>query len=122
MVAAGFVTAGTTSYAQVFVDGIECGIGPTSGTIDPDNGGAVANTLFVVASKSGSTLEPNIFNQYFFERARQVLGRHPGDLLAGIIEETSAFPSWPRLKTCRGDGREGFLTGVVHVGISSHLL
>lgn len=29
----------------------------------------IAKTLFVVASKSGSTLEPNIFKQYFFERA-----------------------------------------------------
>jgi transaldolase / glucose-6-phosphate isomerase len=34
----------------------------------------LANTLFVVSSKSGSTLEPNIFKQYFFERARQVVG------------------------------------------------
>src|SRR2546425_166033 len=33
-----------------------------------------ANTLFVVSSKSGSTLEPNIFKQYFFERVRQVVG------------------------------------------------
>ncbi len=31
-------------------------------------------TLFIVSSKSGGTLEPNIFKQYFFERARQVLG------------------------------------------------
>ena len=29
----------------------------------------VKNTLFIVSSKSGSTLEPNIFKQYFFERA-----------------------------------------------------
>jgi len=28
-----------------------------------------ASTLFIVSSKSGSTLEPNIFKQYFFERA-----------------------------------------------------
>src|SRR5258707_1395741 len=34
----------------------------------------LGNTLFVVSSKSGSTLEPNIFKQYFFERARQVVG------------------------------------------------
>src|SRR5258707_14938912 len=34
----------------------------------------LANTLFIVSSKSGSTLEPNIFKQYFFERARQVVG------------------------------------------------
>ena len=34
----------------------------------------IARTLFIVSSKSGSTLEPNIFKQYFFERARQVVG------------------------------------------------
>ena len=34
----------------------------------------IARTLFIVSSKSGSTLEPNIFKQYFFERAKQVVG------------------------------------------------
>ncbi len=34
----------------------------------------LASTLFIVASKSGSTLEPNIFKQYFFERAKQAIG------------------------------------------------
>ena len=34
----------------------------------------LAKTIFIVSSKSGSTLEPNIFKQYFFERARQVVG------------------------------------------------
>ncbi len=34
----------------------------------------LAKTLFVVSSKSGSTLEPNIFKQYFFERVGQVVG------------------------------------------------
>jgi len=34
----------------------------------------IAKTLFVVSSKSGTTLEPNIYKQYFFERAKQVLG------------------------------------------------
>lgn len=33
-----------------------------------------AETLFIVASKSGSTLEPNIFNQYFFDLASRALG------------------------------------------------
>jgi transaldolase/glucose-6-phosphate isomerase len=33
-----------------------------------------ANTLFIVSSKSGTTLEPNIFQEYFFERASRVLG------------------------------------------------
>ena len=31
-------------------------------------------TLFIVSSKSGSTLEPNIFKAYFFERVKQALG------------------------------------------------
>lgn len=34
----------------------------------------LGNTIFIVSSKSGSTLEPNIFKQYFFERAKQVVG------------------------------------------------
>jgi transaldolase/glucose-6-phosphate isomerase len=33
-----------------------------------------ASTIFIVSSKSGSTLEPNIFKQYFFERAKQAVG------------------------------------------------
>ncbi|WKZ18108.1 MAG: bifunctional transaldolase/phosoglucose isomerase [Candidatus Jettenia sp. CY-1] len=32
------------------------------------------NTLFIVSSKSGSTLEPNIFKQYFFDRVTQLVG------------------------------------------------
>ena len=31
-------------------------------------------TLFIVSSKSGGTLEPNILKQYFFERVQQALG------------------------------------------------
>ena len=34
----------------------------------------LANTLFIVPSKSGTTLEPNIFKQYFFELVRQAVG------------------------------------------------
>ncbi len=34
-----------------------------------------AKTLFIVASKSGSTLEPNIFKQYFFDVAEKALGK-----------------------------------------------
>jgi len=31
-------------------------------------------TLFIVSSKSGSTLEPNIFKKYFFERTKEIVG------------------------------------------------
>jgi transaldolase/glucose-6-phosphate isomerase len=34
----------------------------------------LAKTLFVVSSKSGTTLEPNIFKQYFFDRVTQTIG------------------------------------------------
>jgi transaldolase/glucose-6-phosphate isomerase len=34
----------------------------------------LAKTLFIVSSKSGSTLEPNIFKQYFFERVKLTVG------------------------------------------------
>jgi transaldolase / glucose-6-phosphate isomerase len=33
-----------------------------------------ARVLFIVSSKSGTTLEPNIFKQYFFERTQQAVG------------------------------------------------
>jgi glucose-6-phosphate isomerase len=34
----------------------------------------LARTVFIVSSKSGSTLEPNIFKQFFYERVKQVVG------------------------------------------------
>ena len=34
----------------------------------------LSHTLFIVSSKSGGTLEPNIFKQYFFERVKQAVG------------------------------------------------
>jgi transaldolase / glucose-6-phosphate isomerase len=36
----------------------------------------LAKTLCIVASKSGSTLEPNIFKQYFFDRMQQIVGKN----------------------------------------------
>jgi transaldolase / glucose-6-phosphate isomerase len=35
----------------------------------------VAKTLFIVSSKSGSTLEPNVLKDYFFERVAEAIGR-----------------------------------------------
>jgi transaldolase/glucose-6-phosphate isomerase len=34
----------------------------------------LTRTLFIVSSKSGGTLEPNIFKQYFFDQVQQLLG------------------------------------------------
>jgi transaldolase/glucose-6-phosphate isomerase len=56
-----------------------------------------ARTLFIVSSKSGSTIEPNILKQYFFERAKAAVGAEragshfiaitdPGSKLQAIAE------------------------------------
>ena len=39
-----------------------------------ESGIDLSRTLFIVSSKSGGTLEPNILKEYFFERVKQVLG------------------------------------------------
>jgi glucose-6-phosphate isomerase len=49
----------------------------------------LANTLFIVSSKSGTTLEPNIFKQYFFERTRQVVGDEVGNRFIAITDPGS---------------------------------
>src|SRR5215470_2124084 len=53
---------------------------------------SLKTTLFVVSSKSGSTLEPNIFKQYFFERMKQVVGEAKvGEHFIAITDPGSAF-------------------------------
>jgi glucose-6-phosphate isomerase len=51
----------------------------------------LAKTLFIVSSKSGGTLEPNIFKQYFFERAgrdgsRFIAITDPGSKMQQVAE------------------------------------
>jgi transaldolase / glucose-6-phosphate isomerase len=48
-------------------------------------------TLFLVSSKSGTTLEPNIFKQYFFERAKKALGADPAKHFVAITDPGSAL-------------------------------
>src|SRR4029077_19317756 len=48
-------------------------------------------TLFLVSSKSGTTLEPNIFKQYFFERAKAALGGDPAKHFVAITDPGSAL-------------------------------
>jgi len=50
----------------------------------------LANTLFIVSSKSGTTLEPNIFMRYFFDRARQLVGsEHAGTRFMAVTDPGS---------------------------------
>jgi len=51
-----------------------------------------ARTLFIVSSKSGSTLEPNILKQYFFESAkRAVSAEQAGSQFIAITDPGSAL-------------------------------
>lgn len=50
----------------------------------------LTKTLFIVASKSGSTLEPNCFKQYFFERVAEKVGReNAGKQFVAITDPNS---------------------------------
>lgn len=49
----------------------------------------LAKTLCVVASKSGSTTEPLVFQKYFFERMRQVVGEKAGNHFVAITDPGS---------------------------------
>ncbi|MDD5560467.1 bifunctional transaldolase/phosoglucose isomerase [Candidatus Methylomirabilis sp.] len=52
----------------------------------------LANTIFIVSSKSGTTLEPNIFTQYFFERVGQVISSEKaGSRFIAITDPGSAL-------------------------------
>jgi transaldolase/glucose-6-phosphate isomerase len=49
----------------------------------------LTNSLFIVSSKSGRTLEPNIFKDYFFDRAKQVVGEEAGRRFVAITDPGS---------------------------------
>jgi len=71
----------------------------------------LANTLFFVSSKSGSTLEPNIFKQYFFERARQVVGDSVGQRFIAITDPGSKLR-----QAAESDGFRKIFLGVPGIG------
>ncbi len=49
------------------------------------------NTLFIVSSKSGSTLEPNILLDYFWAQAQEALGQEPGGRFVAVTDPGSAL-------------------------------
>ena len=48
-----------------------------------------ARTLFCVSSKSGTTLEPNIYMQYFFEETKKVVGDRAGQHFIAVTDPGS---------------------------------
>src|SRR5256714_8382581 len=72
----------------------------------------IERTLFIVSSKSGSTLEPNIFKQYFWERAKAALGE------AGTAEHFIAItdPGSSLEKMAQADRFRAVFHGVPTIG------
>jgi transaldolase/glucose-6-phosphate isomerase len=71
----------------------------------------LARTLFVVSSKSGSTLEPNIFEQYFFERARAVVGDRAASHFVAVTDPGSKLEA-----KARAAGFRRVFAGVPSIG------
>jgi transaldolase/glucose-6-phosphate isomerase len=68
-------------------------------------------TLFIVSSKSGSTLEPNIFKAYFFERAKEVLGAEAPSRFVAITDPGSKLQ-----QEATADGFRRIFPGVPSIG------
>jgi transaldolase/glucose-6-phosphate isomerase len=74
--------------------------------------GDLARTLFIVASKSGSTLEPSIFEKYFFERVSKSVGAaHAGAQFVAITDPGSKLED-----TARKKGYRRIFHGVPEIG------
>ncbi|PYS47078.1 MAG: transaldolase [Acidobacteria bacterium] len=72
----------------------------------------LAETLFIVSSKSGTTLEPNIFKQYFYERVKTVVGaERAGDRFIAITDPGSQLQ-----KTAESDRFRHIFHGVPSIG------
>src|SRR6266568_7255262 len=71
----------------------------------------IANTLFFVSSKSGTTLEPNIFKQYFFERVKEAVGDRVGNHFIAITDPGSKLR-----QEAERDGFRKIFLGVPSIG------
>lgn len=69
-------------------------------------------TLFIVASKSGSTLEPNTFKQYFFNKVSEKVGKeNAGKQFVAITDPNSKMQ-----KVAEGDGFRKIFFGNPEIG------
>jgi transaldolase/glucose-6-phosphate isomerase len=72
----------------------------------------LARTIFIVSSKSGSTLEPNIFKAYFFDRVKQTIGADKtGSRFIAVTDPGSHLE-----KEARSDGFRHIFAGVKTIG------
>ncbi|HLZ33387.1 MAG TPA: bifunctional transaldolase/phosoglucose isomerase [Nitrospira sp.] len=72
----------------------------------------LATTLFIVSSKSGTTLEPNILKRYFFERVQHIVGaREAGQRFIAITDPGSLLQ-----QTAETDGFRHLYFGLPSIG------
>lgn len=72
----------------------------------------ISKTVFIVSSKSGSTLEPNIFKQYFFDRVKDAVGAaEAGKRFIAITDPGSHMQ-----KVAEGDGFRHVFFGLPSIG------
>lgn len=72
----------------------------------------LATTLFIVSSKSGGTLEPNIFKQYFFDRLQRLVGsREAAQRFIAITDPGSALQ-----QVAEADGFRHLYYGLPSIG------
>lgn len=71
----------------------------------------LARTLVIVASKSGTTLEPEILREYFFARMKAATGPGAGQRFVAITDPGSALQ-----RVAERDGFRGIFLGVPSIG------
>jgi transaldolase/glucose-6-phosphate isomerase len=81
-----------------------------------------AKTLFIVSSKSGSTLEPHLFREYFFDLVKQLIGKESvGERMFGVKAAGERFiaitdPGSPLQQIAERDRFRHLFFGVPSVG------
>ncbi len=71
----------------------------------------ISKTLFIVASKSGSTIEPLVFYQYFFDKVKQIKGAQAGQHFIAITDPSSLLE-----KIARENNFREIFPGVPEIG------
>ena len=112
---------GSSLGAEVIREILGKSVGPRFHILDSTDPGEIgtldeaislATTLFIVASKSGSTLEPNIFKDYYFDRVSKAIGRdRAGAHFVAITDPGSALE-----KSAAQDGFADVFKGDPQIG------
>ncbi len=71
----------------------------------------IENTLFIIASKSGTTAEPLAFGEYFYQKVKKIKGERAGENFCVITD-----PGTPLVQTARDRGYRKTFLNFVDIG------